>query len=469
MLDVDDGLETPSVVLRELHVQEATRARSFGVSLGLISAMAVGFTPFLGRDRWLTAAMLATTTTIGLTSFWAARMARDESRYTTGVRRMFALTCGFGCLPVTYFLGVFSPVPVVVTLGISFFALGSDRICAFGAPLIALVGYVLMSFALLLGLAPDHGVFGSDDTSFIGQLFMAVLVPVVFGATIWQARTSRGATFEALERSHQAAQIVRQREAQIVAANQSLDEALRARQQQRLEAIGSLAAGVAHEINNPLQGILNYAELIDERAEDPDLVREFTAEITSESQRVATIVRNLLVFARQDRDPTCEPVDVHALVDATLSLIQAGLRKDHVDVRVDLPADLPVLNCRRQPIQQVLMNLISNARDALVERYPGYDERKRISIRAQTFTPTTGDGSEPWLRISVVDQAGGISEPTLARIFDPFFTTKSRALVAGLGLSVSHGIAREHGGELRVESELGVGSRFMLELPLAQP
>ncbi len=241
------------------------------------------------------------------------------------------------------------------------------------------------------------------------------------------------------------------------------------RQQQRLEAIGTLAAGVAHEINNPVQGILNYAELIDGRADDPETVREFAAEITTESQRVATIVRNLLVFARQERDQSFERVEVRELIDATLSLIHAVLRKDHVDLQVDLPLDLPSLSCRPQPIQQILMNLVTNARDALNERYPGFDERKRITISAQTFSPTPGPDPDPWLRISVIDQAGGIPDENRARIFDPFFTTKGRDQGTGLGLSVSHGIAREHGGELRVESEVGVGSRFLLELPLARP
>ena len=237
------------------------------------------------------------------------------------------------------------------------------------------------------------------------------------------------------------------------------------RQQQRLEAIGTLAAGVAHEINNPVQGILNYAELIHDRADDRETVREFAQEITTESQRVATIVRNLLVFSRQEREQSFESIEVGALVDATLSLIHAVMRKDHVVLKVELEPDLPPLRCRPQPIQQILMNLVTNARDALNECYPGFDERKLVRILGSSFERF----EQTWLRIVVEDQAGGIAEDIRARIFDPFFTTKGRDKGTGLGLSVSHGIALEHGGELRVESERGVGSRFLLELPASGP
>jgi PAS domain S-box-containing protein len=235
------------------------------------------------------------------------------------------------------------------------------------------------------------------------------------------------------------------------------------REQQRIESIGTLAAGIAHEINNPVQGILNYAELLHERPDDPALVREFSLEITQESQRVAAIVRNLLAFARQEREQGFEEVDVRELIEATLSLIHAVMRRDQIRVALELPPALPRLRCRPQPIRQIIMNLVTNARDALNERYSGFDERKRIVIAAETFADAT------WLRLSVRDQAGGIPEQLRTRIFDPFFTTKGRDKGTGLGLSVSHGIAREHGGELRVESEVGVGSRFVLELPLAGP
>ncbi len=245
-----------------------------------------------------------------------------------------------------------------------------------------------------------------------------------------------------------------------VTARKGLETQLR--QQQRLDSVGTLASGVAHEINNPVQGILNYAELISERARDSDLVREFAGEIAHESNRVAAIVRNLLAFSRQEADQRFEHSKVGALIEDTLSLVRAVLRKDQIAVEVDVPDELPQIRCRVQQIQQILMNLVTNARDALNERYEVFDKAKRIRIRARAVTR----GGRDWVRISVEDRAGGIPEDIRARIFDPFFTTKGRDQGTGLGLAVSHGIAADHDGELSVESELGFGSTFHLDLPV---
>ena len=233
------------------------------------------------------------------------------------------------------------------------------------------------------------------------------------------------------------------------------------RQQQRLESIGTLASGVAHEINNPVQGILNYAELIVDNLDSHEIIREFSGEITSEANRVATIVRNLMQFARQEREQRLEATDIPALVEATLSLIQAIMRRDQIQVSVEIADELPEVQCRTQQIQQVLMNLLGNARDALNELYPRYDERKRVTVRVEAFTRRDA----PWVRIAVEDAGPGIPPDVLARIFDPFFTTKGRDQSTGLGLSVSHGIAHDHGGELSAESTAGEGARFHLELP----
>ncbi len=234
------------------------------------------------------------------------------------------------------------------------------------------------------------------------------------------------------------------------------------RQQQRLESIGTLASGVAHEINNPVQGILNYAELIHASSDDPETVREFADEIARESERVAVIVRGLLAFSRQEREQQREPVHVDKLIESTVSLIRSVMRKDNVRLVIDVPSSLPAVSCRPQQIQQIIMNLVTNARDALNSRYPGHHEQKQMELRAETFTRDHA----PWLRLTVADTGVGIPEEVRARIFDPFFTTKGRDQGTGLGLAVSHGIAVEHGGELRVESEVGVGTRFHLELPL---
>ena len=232
------------------------------------------------------------------------------------------------------------------------------------------------------------------------------------------------------------------------------------RQQQRLESVGTLASGVAHEINNPIQGIMNYAELIYSNADDRDLVVDFAKEIDLESHRVAKIVRNLLAFSRQDASEDPEPVQMVEVVESSLSLIRAVLRSDHIAVEVAAEAGLPAVRCRPQQIQQIIMNLVTNARDALNQRYGEYDECKRIELRVQRATQAD------WVRVSVRDFGPGIPPEVLPRIFDPFFTTKGRDQGTGLGLAVSHGIAQEHGGELTVETTAGQGACFILELPI---
>ena len=234
----------------------------------------------------------------------------------------------------------------------------------------------------------------------------------------------------------------------------------RLNQAQKLESIGTLASGIAHEINNPLTGIINYAQLIADRT-DNDSLREFACGIVEEGNRVAVIVKNLLSFSRQQKE-SHSPARVADIVAATLSLVGAALRKDGIDVQVEIPADLPSIKCRSQQIQQVLLNLLTNARDGLNERYSGLDENKLIRVTAER---AEHDG-RAWMRVAVEDHGVGIAPALLGRVFDPFFTTKPRDQGTGLGLSISYGIARDHHGTLTVQSEPNVRTRFVVELPV---
>ena len=233
------------------------------------------------------------------------------------------------------------------------------------------------------------------------------------------------------------------------------------RQQQKLESIGTLAGGVAHEINNPINGIMNYAQLIDERLDPENPLREYAGEIVRESKRVAKIVLNLLTFARQDKEPH-SPANIRDNVNNTLSLIRTIIRGDQITLDVDIPDDLPKIKCLSQQIQQVIMNLLTNARDALNLRYSGHDPDKIIKVTSKLFEKE----GQKWIRTTVEDHGNGISEEIGDRVFDPFFTTKDRAKGTGLGLSISHGIVSDHHGELSYESEMGKFTRFHLDLPV---
>ncbi len=231
------------------------------------------------------------------------------------------------------------------------------------------------------------------------------------------------------------------------------------RQQQRLESIGTLASGVAHEINNPLNVILNYAQLINDGGLDDYHLKDFSGNIVKESERMAVIVRNLLSFARQEKE-THSPANVGDIVEHTLSLTRTVLRKDNIKLNVDVDDGLPKVKCRSQQIQQVVMNLITNARDALNERFPGMDERKRIEVGVGLVDK----GSASYVRVSVRDFGRGIRPEVAQRIFDPFFTTKARDKGTGLGLSISYGIVKEHGGDITFESVTDQGSVFRVDL-----
>ncbi len=228
---------------------------------------------------------------------------------------------------------------------------------------------------------------------------------------------------------------------------------------QKLESVGTLAGGVAHEINNPLTGVINYAQLIHDRTDD-DQLRGFAQEIIGEGTRVAVIVRSLLSFSRQDKKQH-SPASMADIVESTLSLIGSVLRKDQIQLTVKVAPELPLLRCRSQQIQQILINLLTNARDALNRRYPGFDEDKILTM---TVSAIERDGS-PWIRTVVEDHGGGIPADIVERIFDPFFSTKPRYESSGLGLSISYGLVRDHRGRLSVETEPGELTRFIMDLP----
>ena len=233
------------------------------------------------------------------------------------------------------------------------------------------------------------------------------------------------------------------------------------RQSQKLESIGTLAGGVAHEINNPIMGIMNYAQLIIDKLGPDSPVSEYATEIGAETERVATIVKNLLSFARHEKQAHSQ-ARMRDMIDETLSLVNTVLRRDQIKLDIAIADDLPRIKCHSQQIQQVIMNLVTNARDALNEKYPGNDVNKKINVTASTLEK---DGRY-WLRTTVADTGPGIPDEVRERMFDPFYTTKPKDKGTGLGLSISHGIVKDHGGEMTVESEVGEWTRFHVDLPV---
>lgn len=233
------------------------------------------------------------------------------------------------------------------------------------------------------------------------------------------------------------------------------------RQSQKMEAIGILAAGIAHEVNNPIASISGFAELIGRSASVPDTFRRFAGNIQQESGRVSEIVENLLGYARIEDEQAPSPVFLPEVVDSTLMLVQAVLRHDNISLEVSVNDDLSPIAGRRQQIQQVLMNLLTNARDALNAKYPGADDNKRLLLSASVQR----HDSQHWVRITIEDHGPGIPQELQERVFDPFYTTKPPGKGTGLGLWLVYSIVENHHGHVRLESEPGEYTRFHVEFP----
>ena len=236
-------------------------------------------------------------------------------------------------------------------------------------------------------------------------------------------------------------------------------ETMRAAQ---LASLGELAAGVAHEINNPINGIINYAQLLEDDAENSETV-DLLEKIIKEGERVAVIVKNLLFFARQ-REEEAEEIDVETVIDDSLALINHQFRKDGIILEKDIPLSLPMINVNPQQLQQVFLNLFSNARHALNQRYSGKDPNKQLIIRCRDVMRE----GKSYVRTEVTDMGTGIPEDIIANIFDPFFSSKEPGEGTGLGLSISHGLIKDFEGFLGVDSTLGERTTFIVDLPAFQ-
>ncbi|MBL8727685.1 MAG: PAS domain S-box protein [Planctomycetes bacterium] len=222
-------------------------------------------------------------------------------------------------------------------------------------------------------------------------------------------------------------------------------------QAERLAAVGELAAGVAHEVNNPINTIINCAQLI----EDGDDAEANCRIITEEGQRVAEIVRDLLQFARDDRAEP-QPTSLADVVERTRRLVGENWKRHGIRLLVTLPDDLPPVLARPQQLQQVLLNLMINAKDALMQE-PRDDRQVELSFQAV-------DGA---VQFTVRDNGPGLAAGLGDRVFEPFVTTKRARGGTGLGLSISKSLVESYGGTIRAESEPGRGAAFIVQLPRA--
>ena len=227
-------------------------------------------------------------------------------------------------------------------------------------------------------------------------------------------------------------------------------------QSEKINALGALLAGVAHELNNPLSVVVGQAVLLGETADDPKIQKR-AERIGQAANRCSRIVKTFLAMARQS-EPARSAVDINQAIDAALEITGYALRSANIEVVRERGADLPPVWGDGDQLGQVLMNLIINAEQAMAETIGV----RRLAIR------TAFDAERDRLEVSVADTGPGIPEDIRSRIFEPFFTTKAFGVGTGIGLAVSLGIVQAHGGSLEASSTPGGGATFTLRLPLSK-
>ncbi|MGB3211776.1 MAG: ATP-binding protein [Desulforhopalus sp.] len=231
----------------------------------------------------------------------------------------------------------------------------------------------------------------------------------------------------------------------------------------QLAAIGELAAGVAHEVNNPINGIINFAQLLYDDCPAESEQARILKRIVQEGERIAAITYNLLSFARENENEQTL-VDLNEVVVDSISLVEHQLKNDCILVTTDFQQPSTLIIGNHLQLMQVVLNLISNSRFALNARYQGSADDKKMHLSSRVVEL---DGRH-YCRLVVRDHGTGIPQGILDKVFEPFFTSKQAGKGTGLGLSISYGIVKNHSGTLRVDSILNKYTEMIIEIPASE-
>jgi PAS domain S-box-containing protein len=226
-------------------------------------------------------------------------------------------------------------------------------------------------------------------------------------------------------------------------------------QSEKLSAIGELISGIAHELNNPLTGVMGYSQLLQLRKDLDDRAKESLFKINNLALRCQKIVQNLLSFARKQK-PERTLSNINDILEKTVDLRSYEFQVNNIEISLELDRSLPKTIADAHQLQQVFLNVLTNAEQAMLEAHG----KGHLTIQTKT------NAQKSHITVEIADDGPGIPESHLTRIFDPFFTTKEVGKGTGLGLSLSYGMIKEHGGNIYARSRLGDGSTFVVELPI---
>jgi two-component system NtrC family sensor kinase len=221
-------------------------------------------------------------------------------------------------------------------------------------------------------------------------------------------------------------------------------------QSEKLAAMGRLTSQIAHELNNPLYGIMNTLELLKTEIAPDNKRRKILEMALSETIRLSDLLRKMLSFSKPDQEER-HPVDINSVLDEILLLHEKQLKENDINIKYRLAEDLGRVKASKNQLRQVFLNMITNARDAMPN--------------GGTFTVTTGGDGENII-VEIADTGMGIRKENIDKIFDSFFTTKGEVKGVGLGLSVCYGFIKDHGGDIEVKSQEAVGTTFTITLPV---
>lgn len=333
-----------------------------------------------------------------------------------------------------------------------------------------------IAFMLLLGGAASYmlkrQVYGplkdlEAATNRIAQGDLAQAIPIRSGDEFGHVAEAFNEMQAALRKSAADMEaMIENLEATVVARTRELREAeAEVAQGEKLASVGQLAAGIAHELNNPLTGVLTFTSLLRKKMPDGSADAEDLDLVIRETKRCASIIRRLLDFARE-KVPVKGYFDLNQVVDETVRFVDRPAALQQITIETSLDPALPKIWGDADLIKQVVLNIVVNAQQAI-------EGEGRISVKTRPFAGRlpSKPGIEPIPKVEIVvaDTGCGIPEANLQRIFDPFFTSKEVGKGTGLGLSVSYGIIKAHGGAITVESTEGVGTTFHIILPITSP